>query len=116
MTLSLSPFFSWQVIEIQHRRMEHLGSQIQVIDHLCSLKMTSLSYCCLLTSCSRFPLQALEVQISQEENASQALREDVLAKEQNMDELHMAMKKVLASCILNRFFYRLQKMHLLGPS
>ncbi|XP_077384407.1 centrosomal protein of 85 kDa isoform X2 [Festucalex cinctus] len=55
-----------KVIEKQHRMMEQLGSQIQ----------------------------ALEVQISQEENASQALREDVLAKEQNMSELHIAMKEL----------------------
>ncbi|XP_051922649.1 centrosomal protein of 85 kDa isoform X2 [Hippocampus zosterae] len=55
-----------KVIEKQHRLMEQLSSQIH----------------------------ALEVQISQEENASQALREDVLAKEQTMDELHMAMKEL----------------------
>lgn len=39
-------------------------------------------------------LQALEEQISQEENSSQALREEVLAKEQNVLELHTAMKEV----------------------
>lgn len=41
-----------------------------------------------------FLLQALEEQISQEESSSQALREEVLAKEQNMLELHTAMKEV----------------------
>ncbi|XP_061676579.1 centrosomal protein of 85 kDa [Syngnathoides biaculeatus] len=55
-----------KVIEKQHRMMEQLGSQIQ----------------------------ALEVQISQEENTSQALRADILAKEQNMSELHLAMKEI----------------------
>lgn len=39
-------------------------------------------------------LKALEEQISQEESSSQALREEVLAKEQNMFELHTAMKEV----------------------
>lgn len=39
-------------------------------------------------------LQALEEQISQEEGSSQALREEVLAKEQNVLELHTAMKEV----------------------
>lgn len=39
-------------------------------------------------------LQALEEQISQEESSSQALREEVLAKEQNVLELHTAMKEV----------------------
>ncbi|XP_029306798.1 centrosomal protein of 85 kDa isoform X2 [Cottoperca gobio] len=57
-----------KVIEKQHRMMEQLGSQIQ----------------------------ALEVQISQEESSSQALREDVLAKEQNVVELHTAMKELAA--------------------
>ncbi|KAK1896228.1 Centrosomal protein of 85 kDa [Dissostichus eleginoides] len=45
-----------KVIEKQHRMMEQLGSQIQ----------------------------ALEEQISQEDSSSQALREDVLSKEQNV--------------------------------
>ncbi|XP_054637427.1 centrosomal protein of 85 kDa isoform X2 [Dunckerocampus dactyliophorus] len=57
-----------KVIEKQHMMMEQLSSQIQ----------------------------ALEVQMSQEENTSQALREDVLAKEQNMSELHIAMKELSA--------------------
>ncbi len=39
-------------------------------------------------------LQALEEQISQEESSSQALREEVLTKEQNVLELHTAMKEV----------------------
>lgn len=39
-------------------------------------------------------LQTLEEQISQEESSSQALREEVLAKEHNMLELHTAMKEV----------------------
>lgn len=43
---------------------------------------------------SCFCLQALEEQISQEESSSQALREEVLAKEQNVLELHTAMKEV----------------------
>ncbi|XP_061530960.1 centrosomal protein of 85 kDa isoform X2 [Phycodurus eques] len=55
-----------KVIEKQHRMMEQLGSQIQ----------------------------ALEVQISQEENTSRALRADISAKEQNMSELHVAMKEI----------------------
>lgn len=51
-------------------------------------------------------LQALEEQISQEESSSQALREEVLAKEQNVLELHTAMKEVrqanpeILSCFL----------------
>ncbi|XP_054477134.1 centrosomal protein of 85 kDa [Anoplopoma fimbria] len=57
-----------KVIEKQHRMMEQLGSQIQ----------------------------ALEEQISQEESSSQALREDVLAKEQSVLELHTAMKELSA--------------------
>nr|XP_057939612.1 centrosomal protein of 85 kDa [Doryrhamphus excisus] len=57
-----------KVIEKQHMMMEQLSSQIQ----------------------------ALEVQMSEEENTSQALREDVLAKEQNMSELHVAMKELSA--------------------
>lgn len=57
-----------KVIEKQHRMMEQLGSQIQ----------------------------ALEEQISQEESSSQALREDVLSKEQNVVELHTAMKELSA--------------------
>uniref|UniRef100_A0A3Q0RT00 Centrosomal protein 85 n=1 Tax=Amphilophus citrinellus TaxID=61819 RepID=A0A3Q0RT00_AMPCI len=60
-----------KVIEKQHRMMEQLGSQIQF-------------------------LQALEEQISQEESSSQALREEVLAKEQNVLELHTAMKELSA--------------------
>ncbi|XP_068425965.1 centrosomal protein of 85 kDa isoform X2 [Clinocottus analis] len=55
-----------KVIEKQHRMMEQLGTQIQ----------------------------ALEEQISQEESTSQALREDVLAKEQNVLEVHTAMKEL----------------------
>ncbi|KAM6910223.1 centrosomal protein of 85 kDa [Xenentodon cancila] len=57
-----------KVIEKQHRMMEQLGSQIQ----------------------------ALEEQISQEDSSSQALREEVLAKEQNVLELHTAMKELSA--------------------
>ncbi|KAK5922552.1 hypothetical protein CgunFtcFv8_019802 [Champsocephalus gunnari] len=57
-----------KVIEKQHRMMEQLGSQIQ----------------------------ALEEQISQEDSSSQALREDVLSKEQNVLELHTAMKELSA--------------------
>uniref|UniRef100_A0A3Q1E914 Centrosomal protein 85 n=1 Tax=Acanthochromis polyacanthus TaxID=80966 RepID=A0A3Q1E914_9TELE len=38
----------------------------------------------------------IQEQISQEENSSQALREEVLAKEQNMLELHTAMKELSA--------------------
>ncbi|XP_062278722.1 centrosomal protein of 85 kDa [Scomber scombrus] len=57
-----------KVIEKQHRMLEQLGSQIQ----------------------------ALEEQISQEDSSSQALREEVLAKEQNMSELHTAMKELSA--------------------
>ncbi|XP_062254870.1 centrosomal protein of 85 kDa isoform X2 [Platichthys flesus] len=57
-----------KVIEKQHRMMEQLGSQIQ----------------------------SLEQQISQEDNSSQALRGDVLAKEQNVLELHKAMKELSA--------------------
>ncbi|XP_035474649.1 centrosomal protein of 85 kDa isoform X1 [Scophthalmus maximus] len=55
-----------KVIEKQHLMMEQLGSQIQ----------------------------ALEEQISQEESSSQALREEVLAKEQNALELHTAMREL----------------------
>ncbi|XP_049587176.1 centrosomal protein of 85 kDa isoform X1 [Syngnathus scovelli] len=55
-----------KVIEKQRRMMEQLGSQIK----------------------------ALEVQISHEENSSQALQDDVLAKEESMAELHVAMKKL----------------------
>ncbi|XP_053183464.1 centrosomal protein of 85 kDa [Scomber japonicus] len=57
-----------KVIEKQHRMLEQLGSQIQ----------------------------ALEEQISQEDSSSRALREEVLAKEQNMSELHTAMKELSA--------------------
>ncbi|KAM3613735.1 uncharacterized protein V6R79_004451 [Siganus canaliculatus] len=57
-----------KVIEKQHRMMEQLGSQIQ----------------------------ALEEQISQEESSSQALREEVLVKEQSVTELHTAMKELSA--------------------
>nr|XP_040020079.1 centrosomal protein of 85 kDa isoform X1 [Gasterosteus aculeatus aculeatus] len=57
-----------KVIEKQHRMMEQLGSQIQ----------------------------ALEEQLSQEESSSQALREDVLAKEKNVMELHAAMRELSA--------------------
>ncbi|XP_026149022.1 centrosomal protein of 85 kDa [Mastacembelus armatus] len=57
-----------KVVEKQHRMMEQLGSQIQ----------------------------ALEEQISQEESSSQALREEVLVKEQNVLELHTAMKELSA--------------------
>nr|XP_046254400.1 centrosomal protein of 85 kDa [Scatophagus argus]XP_046254401.1 centrosomal protein of 85 kDa [Scatophagus argus] len=57
-----------KVIEKQHRMMEQLGSQIQ----------------------------ALEEQIVQEESSSQALREEVLSKEQNVLELHTAMKELSA--------------------
>lgn len=38
--------------------------------------------------------KALEEQVSQEESSSQALREEVLAKEQNVLELRTAMKEV----------------------
>lgn len=57
-----------KVIEKQHRMMEQLGSQIQT----------------------------LEEQISQEDSSSQALREEVMAKEQNVSELHKAMKELSA--------------------
>ncbi|XP_011603822.1 centrosomal protein of 85 kDa isoform X2 [Takifugu rubripes] len=57
-----------KVIEKQHRMMEQLGSQIKT----------------------------LEEQISQEDSASQALREEVLAKERNMLELRTAMKELSA--------------------
>ncbi|XP_047213414.1 centrosomal protein of 85 kDa isoform X1 [Girardinichthys multiradiatus] len=57
-----------KVIEKQHRMMEQLGSQIQ----------------------------ALEEQISQEESSSQALREEALTKDQNVLELHTAMKELSA--------------------
>ncbi|MEQ2178303.1 hypothetical protein GOODEAATRI_012626 [Goodea atripinnis] len=40
--------------------------------------------------------QALEEQISQEESSSQALREEALAKDQNVLELHTAMKELSA--------------------
>ncbi|XP_005744513.1 centrosomal protein of 85 kDa isoform X2 [Pundamilia nyererei] len=63
-----------KVIEKQHRMMEQLGSQIQ----------------------------ALEEQISQEESSSQALREEVLAKEQNMLELHTAMKEPAGANLTKR--------------
>lgn len=47
-------------------------------------------------------LQALEEQISLEESSSHALREEVLAKEQNVSELHTAMKEVrLTGCLQN---------------
>ncbi|XP_068612478.1 centrosomal protein of 85 kDa [Brachionichthys hirsutus] len=55
-----------KVIEKQHRMMEQLGSQIQ----------------------------ALEEQLSQEESSSQAVREEVLSKEQNALELRRAMKEL----------------------
>ncbi|XP_054596421.2 centrosomal protein of 85 kDa isoform X2 [Nothobranchius furzeri] len=54
------------VIEKQHQMMEQLGSQIQT----------------------------LEQQVSQEESSSQALRDEVLAKEQSVLELHTAMKEL----------------------
>lgn len=57
-----------KVIEKQHRMMEQLGSQIQ----------------------------SLEEQMSQEESGSQALREEVLAKEQSLLELRTAMKELSA--------------------
>ncbi|XP_039869001.1 centrosomal protein of 85 kDa isoform X2 [Simochromis diagramma] len=63
-----------KVIEKQHRMMEQLGSQIQ----------------------------ALEEQISQEESSSQALREEVLAKEQNVLELHTAMKEPAGANLTKR--------------
>ncbi|XP_056142181.1 centrosomal protein of 85 kDa [Lampris incognitus] len=55
-----------KVIEKQHRMMEQLGSQIRT----------------------------LEEQISQEESSSQALREEVLAKEQSLLQLRTAMKEL----------------------
>lgn len=75
--------------------MEQLGSQIQVSrtlynDHVVTLPSAFVRHICLL-------LQALEAQISQEENSSQALREEVLSKEQNVLELHTAMKQVRLS-------------------
>ncbi|XP_061772109.1 centrosomal protein of 85 kDa isoform X1 [Nerophis ophidion] len=57
-----------KVIEKQHIMMEQLGSQIKT----------------------------LEEQMSQEENTSLALREDLFAKEQNMSELHVTMKQLSA--------------------
>ncbi|XP_028326807.1 centrosomal protein of 85 kDa isoform X2 [Gouania willdenowi] len=57
-----------KVIEKQHRMMEQLGTQIQT----------------------------LEGQISQEESGSQALREELLSKEQNVVELRAAMKELSA--------------------
>lgn len=57
---------------------------------------------------SCFCLQALEEQISQEESSSQALREEVLAKEQNVLELHTAMKEV-------QWTNRSYKLHLFPP-
>lgn len=49
-------------------------------------------------------LQTLEEQISQEDSTSQALREEVLAKEQKMLELRAAMKEVpRTSVFLLRF-------------
>lgn len=56
--------------------------------------MLTVSYIVSLTCEFFFCLQALEEQISQEESGSQALREEVLAKEQNVLELHTAMKEV----------------------
>lgn len=57
-----------KVIEKQHRMMEQLGAQIQ----------------------------SLEEHMSQEESSSQALREEVLAKEQSVLELRTAMKELSA--------------------
>ncbi|XP_053743055.1 centrosomal protein of 85 kDa isoform X1 [Synchiropus splendidus] len=57
-----------KVIEKQHRMMEQFGSQIQT----------------------------LKEQISQEESSSQALREEVLSKEQKVSELRAAMKELSA--------------------
>lgn len=50
-------------------------------------------------------MQTLEEQISQEESSSQALREEVLAKEHNMLELHTAMKEVTETDELVLFFF-----------
>ncbi|XP_076016795.1 centrosomal protein of 85 kDa [Genypterus blacodes] len=57
-----------KIIEKQHRMMEQLSSQIQT----------------------------LEEQMSQEESSSHALREEVLAKEQNASQLRTAMKELSA--------------------
>lgn len=46
-----------------------------------------------IINCFSF-FKALEEQVSQEESSSQALREEVLAKEQNVLELRTAMKEV----------------------
>lgn len=50
-------------------------------------------------------MQTLEEQISQEESSSQALREEVLAKEHNMLELHTAMKEVTETDELVLLFF-----------
>lgn len=73
--------------------LEQLGSQIQVFS---TLNINSCVVPVLLNLCDINCLffQALEEQISQEDSTSQALREEVLAKEQNMSELHTAMKEV----------------------
>lgn len=52
-------------------------------------------------------LQALEEQISLEESSSHALREEVLAKEQKVSELHTAMKEVRLTCCV---FIRNEKL------
>ena len=83
-----------QVIEKQHRMMEQLGSQIQVFIswQFSSALFTFSAQCVWVIVC--LCLQCLEQQIAQEDNSSQALRGDVLAKEQNVLELHRAMKEV----------------------
>lgn len=49
--------------------------------------------------CVRLP-QALEQQVSQEESSSQALRQEVLAKENHVLELRTAMREVRLSSAL----------------
>lgn len=60
--------------------------------------MNCLPYCFVVSKhmwvTHRLSLQALEEQVSLEESGSHALREEVLAKEQNVLELHKAMKEV----------------------
>lgn len=70
--------------------------------------MFAVSVACNIFKSFFFLLQALEEQISQEESSSQALREEVLAKEQNVLELHTAMKEV------SYINHHLQKKHQLS--
>lgn len=92
--------FALQVIEKQHRMMEQLGSQIQVFipSQWISISVPNVLLYGLLAAVHHqlfvFFFKALEEQVSQEESSSQALREEVLAKEQNVLELRTAMKEV----------------------